>query len=459
MRQLGDEQYPESDVCCRPTEAHLMAVATQAPPLAPQLVPGATPSPFHLIPAARSEGLIVVGMMVILLLDQPAKWFANRAGGSTVGGNVMSLMIIAVMCYGLLNVSLRFDRYFELLFAEPLMPLLLGLMAASSLWSSDPAKTLDTTVALAGVTAIGMWLHIRFPLSTIVGFAAITAFIAATICMMFVVFLPRYGVGQDGWMGALPNRNLLGRNSTMGFAISLVAFRVHRRWRLPLLVPIGLNLALVIGAQSKTSFVGSVAVLGMVIILPTLRATKTLYGAVSLVFIGIVGGLSFLVYGNLASLSQALGREANLTGRTEIWPSVINSIRDQPWFGYGWNGFWTGWTGPGARVWKEIRFEAAHAHNGPLEVALGIGLVGMCIFLAIYIRAAVRGARVMRYYASPVGMFPLIVVSVVVSASVTEFGILVHDFVYLMFTIAVFAVSRGRKDALAGVPKPTRHSR
>jgi exopolysaccharide production protein ExoQ len=401
------------------------------------------------VPASRVESLVVIVTMFLLFVDQPAKWILPRDGRGGVGGPFMSIVLVSVVAFALFNVSFRFDRFFELLFAEPLMPILLGLMAASSLWSGDAFKTIDSTVAMVAVTIIGMWLYIRFPLSTIVGMATIACALAGLLNLAFVFGLRRYGWDETGWMGALSNRNLLGRNSTLAFAVTLVAVRVFRRWRVLLIAVAMMQAVLVIGAESKTSLMGSVGILGMALVLPSLRATRTVYGAVSAAFLAMVGGLVYLVYGNLSSLSEALGREANLTGRTEIWPAVIDAIKERPVWGYGWGGFWTDWTGPSGLAWKKIGFQAAHAHNGVMEVALGLGLVGAAIFLGIYFRTAVRGARLLRYYASPVGMFPMLITAAVVSTSVTEFGILVHDIFYLMFVVAVFAAARGRRDAVA----------
>jgi exopolysaccharide production protein ExoQ len=432
---------------------------SQAPAQLPNRLNANSASPFHLVPVSRLEALVAILTMFLLFVDQPAKWFVNRLSGAAPGGKFLSLFLIAVVIFGFFNLGFRFDRYFEMLVAEPLLPILLGLMLLSALWSGDAAATLDTSVAMCAVVLIAIWMYLRFPLSTIVGLATIACAGAALLNLAFVFGLPRYGYAPDGWMGALLNRNLLGRNSTVAFAVSLVAFRVHRRWRFPLFFAVILNAVLVIGAQSKTSLMGSFGILAMVIIVPALRARRTLYGVVALCFGGIVGGLVYLVYGNLDSLSKALGRDANLTGRTEIWPAVIDAIRERPVWGYGWQGFWTGWSGPSGTVWKKVGFQAAHAHNGLMEVALGLGLVGAGIFLAIYIRTAVRSARVVRYYASPVGMFPLIIIGAVVSTSVTEFGILVRDIFFLLFVIAVLAAARGRKEALAGMPKPGQPTR
>ncbi|MEF1173961.1 O-antigen ligase family protein, partial [Vibrio sinaloensis] len=70
------------------------------------------------------------------------------------------------------------------------------------------------------------------------------------------------------------------------------------------------------------------------------------------------------------------------TGRTFIWPAVIEKILDQPLFGYG--------LGVTSIALPElsyvIGYTPAHAHNLVLQATFSLGLIGggMCVLLLIF---------------------------------------------------------------------------
>ena len=76
----------------------------------------------------------------------------------------------------------------------------------------------------------------------------------------------------------------------------------------------------------------------------------------------------------------ALGKDATLTGRTEIWGLVLG-LHTNPLVGTGFESFWLG-----PRLLKMRtalpHFPVNEAHNGYLEVYLNLGWVGIC-FLAL----------------------------------------------------------------------------
>ena len=77
-------------------------------------------------------------------------------------------------------------------------------------------------------------------------------------------------------------------------------------------------------------------------------------------------------FGINGKLAERVGRDATLTGRSEIWKAVLGT-HTNPWIGTGYESFWLG---PRlARVW-ETAGAVNEAHNGYLEVYLNLGLIG-----------------------------------------------------------------------------------
>jgi O-antigen ligase len=80
-------------------------------------------------------------------------------------------------------------------------------------------------------------------------------------------------------------------------------------------------------------------------------------------------------------LTSLLGRSATLSGRTDIWASAWDAASTRPLHGYGFGGVWGSDVPPTDEIWRQLRFEAFHAHNGYLDLFLQVGLIGIALFL------------------------------------------------------------------------------
>ena len=69
-------------------------------------------------------------------------------------------------------------------------------------------------------------------------------------------------------------------------------------------------------------------------------------------------------------------KHSDFVGRTNIWDSVLGFIKERPLIGYGKEESII-------RQTKTIRWQAAHAHNGILEVFYRIGVVGAALVAAL----------------------------------------------------------------------------
>jgi O-antigen ligase len=96
--------------------------------------------------------------------------------------------------------------------------------------------------------------------------------------------------------------------------------------------------------------------------------------------------------------AELLGKSSDLSGRTEIWEFAATMVEHRPWLGYGYKVFWLGADAPAAAFWKASRDFVPHAHNGFLELALDLGLIGLGLSLAAVISLAVKISRLLRHY-------------------------------------------------------------
>ena len=83
-----------------------------------------------------------------------------------------------------------------------------------------------------------------------------------------------------------------------------------------------------------------------------------------------LGVITPLVGGStVTAFTSGVSRDATLTGRTDIWAGLLPDVTQHPLFGYGFGSFWTA-----ARIYQH---DIGEAHNGYLEVCLGLGFVGV----------------------------------------------------------------------------------
>jgi exopolysaccharide production protein ExoQ len=107
------------------------------------------------------------------------------------------------------------------------------------------------------------------------------------------------------------------------------------------------------------------------------RKSKILFALTGVVVVAVFGGLLASYY----DVYTSSGSQAEtLTGRFGIWAYIGAEAIEQPWIGHGFHS-----------VWKVIppfgsdQFEARHAHNELLQQFYAYGVVGVCMFLGIYV--------------------------------------------------------------------------
>lgn len=304
-------------------------------------------------------------------------------------------------------------------------PLLLLVIwaTASWVWSVAPERTLDRlwsylplVVAMVAVTAVlptsALWAALRanVRLVLLLNFAAVATSASARISgdAEFVV---------AGWRGTFPDKNSLALYLVFALAVVLVLDRGVSRWGAAALITV-----LLAGAQSATGL--SVAVLVVVtwLWLGRLRCSGRRQSALFVLSsIGVALCGFALLLSSTTQVLELYGRDTSLTGRTDIWAAVLGAIADRPLTGYGLGALLD--LGAPSTVtrdlWREIGFEAVHAHNGVLDLVGQLGLIGLVLYLLALgttLATAVSGLRVLPLS----GTFAIITVSAQLVMSVAE---------------------------------------
>jgi exopolysaccharide production protein ExoQ len=282
--------------------------------------------------------------------------------------------------------------------SNKLLTMLLVLAMLSTAWSGDPGLTFRRSIATLAATLFGVDFALRHSIKDQL---RRLCFVLGTVVLLSVVV-------QVCWPGAIPNLDTTYGNGWNGafeqkntFArivvLTAIAFLTQSGGRRKLLkdgLVICCASAVIAGTQSRT------AVMVLFALLFILAGARLLLSARSPRMIWLVGtaiGLPtlYLASTNLEFLTGILGRNTTLTGRTDIWHMALASFLKSPFLGYGYSAFWN--VSPeGLKINSVLHWAVPHAHNGFLDLALQLGLVGLCLYLAYYaisLRRAVEYAR------------------------------------------------------------------
>lgn len=410
------------------------------------------PDAIRVVPSNRIERVVATTVIFFLAHNMPQIWMVKPFGQEQSGDSALTqlaLLLAGTLFFAFASLQFSLGPFLQLLRQEPALPAFIVLLMASAAWSPVPVETLRQGVLLFGIMFVGYWLVVRFPLHEILGMAAVAFGVGALMQMFVIKFLPAYGALGDGWVGVFKNRNVFGRHLTLAILTTFIAARVHRRHRMVLYASALAMVFMLLNANSKTSLVGAIGTTVMTAVFVLFRARRTLYGAVVIVVSTVTVGVIVFALGNLEVITSRLNRDVSLTGRTQIWETMIPEIMKRPVWGYGWNGFFTNdWYGPARPIYLLGLGQVAHAHNALLQYAANLGLVGAGLALLITLRLIVRGARIVRYYDGAAGLFPLVFGGYVLITSITEYGVVATDSHFLLFVVAVAASTPGRRDAL-----------
>jgi exopolysaccharide production protein ExoQ len=155
----------------------------------------------------------------------------------------------------------------------------------------------------------------------------------------------------------------------------------------------------------------------------------------------LVGGAAFLLGGE-GDVAHVLGRQSNLSGRTEIWAALI-SVAPNSMVGAGFESFWTG---PDVEKFGRSLRNYWHpetlneAHNGYIETYLNLGWVGVCLIALVLISGYRRAVKALKREPE-LGRLSLAYIVVGATYSLTEAGFRMLDLIWVFMLVAVVSAS------------------
>jgi O-antigen ligase len=101
--------------------------------------------------------------------------------------------------------------------------------------------------------------------------------------------------------------------------------------------------------------------------------------------VSILLGSVFALY--YKAITLLIGKDPTLTGRTDLWKSVVISGMKHPFLGFGYDAFWSVMQGEVANIAFAMHWAPMYAHNGFLDVWLTLGALGLAMVVYSMLRA------------------------------------------------------------------------
>ena len=326
------------------------------------------------------------GVFILFIYSQAWLGPLINYGDATAAGPLIRVIYFPAYAATLFLVATALPRTVEGFLRSPLLVALLLLTAASWFWSVDPSATIRRFVALGFTTLGGVALAARFRWPTLTEVCAATFAALAVASVVVALVKPEWGRMSDlfpgAWRGLWLEKNNLGGNMTVGFGFCAAAAALvpQRRWMWAAFALLCMGLVAV--STSKTALVVLALMIGCLVFVWLVRRGPAI--GVAMAWLAVVGVTLAICIGLFAAdaVFDFLGKDATLTGRTEIWDAIVRVMEGHAWTGFGYGAIWddTDAFAPLAWITHYANFRAGHAHNGWMEIWINIGLLGVVAF-------------------------------------------------------------------------------
>jgi len=374
----------------------------------------------------------------------------TQAGGEDMP--VLRLMWLPI--YGLiLGLAIwRAPRLARFWLPVSLCVLMIGWVFASASWSFDPGTTQRRAIAAAFTTLFGLYFVASFDGRRMAEIIATTFLILAAGGLLAAIAYPKMGVQHDinagDWRGLWFEKNQMGAMMVQGALGAVAALAAGSRRRKTMIATLVLCAVMVLMSKSKTSLVCLMIVVAGAATLTLMRRGPAT--AIVLLWLGVtVGGLAAMVMWLAPeAVYAALGKDPSLTGRTEIWDSLMRQSAKAPLTGYGYAVFWRDDSVPANWVRSDTGWNVPTAHNGWLDMLVQLGWIGVSLIAATLGLAVI--AALFRFRKVADGYWATLYMAIFLLVTFSESFILERN--GLAWAMACAAVARLLGPAPAKVP-------
>lgn len=253
---------------------------------------------------------------------------------------ILNVLIAALLVS---YIFLKNNYYFiKVITNSPILIVFTALILLSGILSVSPLSSAKYIITLIVISIPIIIYTIEYGLDKTLKNLTIYIIIFSIINFLYIFIRPEYGImsyPHEGlWSGMLSHKNMLGAFSATSFIIL-----IHQARRASFVYLMFLIITIIITAiclLKSGSTTGLICFLITCTLYPGLLLLFRLNAAERLaILIGIVSILPVFIFLISPFVAQIIfeltGKDANLTGRTDIWLGLWNIVLEKPMFGHG----------------------------------------------------------------------------------------------------------------------------
>lgn len=333
----------------------------------------------------------------------------------------------------------------------------IALAALSVLWSVAPQVTVRRSVALIGTVVVGLVLAQRLPpVGVLDALRRAMLVVAVASLLLLLSGDPRaLDTTHDTLRGVVASKNTLGQAMGIGLlAAATTAFlQPHRLTRC------ALSAVPMVAALVLTGSAGGAVIAVLVLVLMTAAVLWRANGGRVLLASAAALAMGLLVFAlpraTPEDVAGLVGRDPTITGRTEIWDQAMDAVAQRPLVGHGYGAFWhPSGAEAAARISARLFWSVPHAHNGLLDVALGIGIIGAVLALAVVGGLLVRGVRDARAGRRQSAVLRTSIALLLIASNLVESNFLRENHILSVLLVAALATREPFDRMLPPRPRP-----
>lgn len=359
-----------------------------------------------------TQALWIPTIWMLYIASKPIGiWFQAQSANPDAGSPMDRIFLTALMLLALVVLYRRRVDWARVIRQNRWLVLLIAFMLISVIWSNIPLISFKRwirefqAVLMALVIVSEPW-----PREAMESLLRRVTYVVVPMSLILIKYFPFYGVdygpwsGEQMWIGVALQKNglaLICIISAVFLIWSLIKSRREDsprglRYRRPIDFLVLLLTLYILGGPRHSVFYSATSTYacaaGLIVCALVYirersgRRVREGYLVALMSFVIVLGVASVYARGSgIRFLASSAGRDATLTGRTEVWASLLPVVKANPLLGTGFGGFWTSKT-------RDF-YAISGAHSGYLDVLLGLGFAGIILASAFLLSSGKRARR------------------------------------------------------------------
>lgn len=377
--------------------------------------------------------------------------------GSPLDRNIFLALIVVAL--GI--VIARGVRLSQVVKANRWQFLFLTYCGISIMWSDFPDVSLKRyTKDIGNYLMVIIVLSESAPIEAIMTMFKRCTYILIPMSVVMFKYYPAFGRSYGRWDGQLSITGVTNNKNSLGILCALCGIAIFwnlvSTWRSNI-APVSKTQVLVrclvlimtvwvlLVSHSATSLICFVVSIGIIAVIEVRSVGRIILYTLPVTLCLLLGYI-MMIGGPLSVVTGAVGRDETLTGRTDVWQTVLEMVNN-PIIGCGYNSFFLG--DRLRQLWSIYTWGVTEAHNGYLEVYLDLGVIGVILLVMILI-SSLRSTLALLRNDLDGGVLKLAILVSAIIYNTTESAFRPGLLMYFVFMLVVIQLPRPVQKSAGG---------